>query len=419
MTSDIIPIELRLTQHQGITLWARRWVEDGEEWEAFLGDDDHLFVLPTPAHLAAWVRADHAHDLADHPDWTAVRGGLLPDFTPDEEHCFHITNIPQLVAQSPDDVWRIAELADTAAILHSIGEVCGLDVVLEVLDSAPAFEAAVAGPGAFMGRKGGKLWKQLVRVVNARWHEVVAAIDAMIAEPDVSAKLLAAAQEEEAGLAPTQEHSAQAVGAQSVTEVAEQATAAAVEEQRDPDLEFWDEIGIDPIAITYQGRTGWSLRCYLGDTPTFLTESDQILLFASPAKLEDYLADESVENSLSFLDAWGEIREAIAGGDASVLAGEENTYVLDGMVSQLAAGPEEVNAHQLELVVELLEDAGDARGDAEAAASLSSASPLGNLVRAATQPDPDRQPPLPPFDDETAAFQALIDTFAATLVWRR
>ena len=56
VASDIVPIQLSLTEGDLVTLWAPRWREDGEEWEAFLGDDDALFAFPTVAQLAAFVR---------------------------------------------------------------------------------------------------------------------------------------------------------------------------------------------------------------------------------------------------------------------------------------------------------------------------------------------------------------------------
>ena len=34
MAQDIVPIELGLPQGDLVTLWAPRWREDGEEWEA-------------------------------------------------------------------------------------------------------------------------------------------------------------------------------------------------------------------------------------------------------------------------------------------------------------------------------------------------------------------------------------------------
>ena len=56
MAADIIPIELGLTAGNGLTLWAPTWREDGEDWEAFLGHGDELYVFPTTAHLAAFIR---------------------------------------------------------------------------------------------------------------------------------------------------------------------------------------------------------------------------------------------------------------------------------------------------------------------------------------------------------------------------
>jgi len=68
--------------------------------------------------------------------------------------------------------------------------------------------------------------------------------------------------------------------------------------------------------------------------------------------------------------------------------------------------------------VELLSDSAAVRGDDEVSEALSTATPLGNLVRAATQPDPDRLPPSPPFDDEVAAWQALVKTFSTAVDWK-
>jgi hypothetical protein len=65
VASDIVPIQLSLTAGDLVTLWAPRWREDGEDWEAFLGDDDALFAFPEVAQLAAFVRTATEHDLTD------------------------------------------------------------------------------------------------------------------------------------------------------------------------------------------------------------------------------------------------------------------------------------------------------------------------------------------------------------------
>src|SRR5699024_8364260 len=72
MAATIVPIELGLDDGPVVTLWAPGWIEDGEEWEAFLGLDDELYVFDSAAELAAFVRTDDDHDLVDHPAWPTV-----------------------------------------------------------------------------------------------------------------------------------------------------------------------------------------------------------------------------------------------------------------------------------------------------------------------------------------------------------
>jgi hypothetical protein len=73
VAQDIVPITLALTGGDLVTLWAPRWREDGEEWEAFLGDDDHVFAFADAADLAAWIRTSDADGLSTRPGpWSAV-----------------------------------------------------------------------------------------------------------------------------------------------------------------------------------------------------------------------------------------------------------------------------------------------------------------------------------------------------------
>ncbi|HXV93084.1 MAG TPA: primosomal protein, partial [Pseudonocardia sp.] len=111
MASDIVPIQLSLTEGDLVTLWAPRWREDGEEWEAFLGDDEALFGFPDVTRLAAFVRTAGEHDLIDHPAWPAVRDLTVAELTPDETHSYDIVGVPELVAEDAD-TWTIGELAE-------------------------------------------------------------------------------------------------------------------------------------------------------------------------------------------------------------------------------------------------------------------------------------------------------------------
>lgn len=405
MAAEIIPIQLGLTAGNGLTLWAPRWREDGEEWEAFLGHGDDLYVFPTPAHLAAFIRGTDEHDLTDHPEWEAVSEAMTDELMPDDDHRFDIVGVPELVAETPD-IWTLAELADTVAILHSLADVCDLPVIDDVLADADGFAVLSMGETAFAGRRGEKLWDGIGAVVSKRWDEVIEALDGLVKTPEVDASTLEAAEAE-----------AVAVNAVVVQDPDEDEVAELEEGERDPELEFWDEIGIDCVEITVAGRSGWTMRCYLEDQPVFLSKANRIQIFSSDEKLENYLTDAGADHKLASLAVWPEIREAIDGGDAVVVAGPENTYELDGLGDNLMTGPGSVDRRQLELAVELLTDAAVARKDEETADALSSATPLSSLISAIVKPDADRMPPAPPFDDEVAAWNILVDRFASTLEW--
>jgi hypothetical protein len=405
VAAEIIPIQLGLTAGNGLTLWAPRWREDGEEWEAFLGHGEDLYVFPTPAHLAAFIRGTDEHDLTDHPEWEAVSQAMTDELVPDDDHRFDIVGVPELVAETPD-IWTLAELADTVSILRSLADVCDLPAIEDVLAGADGFAVLSMGEAAFTGRRGEKLWDGIGAVVSKRWDEVIEALDSLVKTPEVDAAILAAAEAEAA-----------AVNAIVVQNADEDAIVELEEGERDPELGFWDEVGIDCVEITVGGRSGWTLRCYLEDEPVFLSKANRIQIFSSDEKLENYLTDAGADHKLASLAVWPEIREAIDGGDAVVVAGPENTYELDGLGDNLITGPGAVDRRQLELAVELLTDAAVARKDEETADALSTATPLSSLISAIVKPAADRMPPAPPFDDEVGAWNVLVDRFASTLDW--
>ena len=413
MAADIIPIELGLTAGNGLTLWAPSWREDGEDWEAFLGHGDDLYVFPSAAHLAAFIRTSTEHDLLDHPEWEAASELLVDELTPDDDHCFDIVGVPELVAE-PADIWTLAALADTVAILRSLAEVCGLDAIDDVLDSTDGFNLLPMGQQAFAGRNGEKLWTEIGLVVVARWDEVVDALDGIVTTPEVDESALEVGLAEAAVISAAEKHLEEEVPP---PDGGADEAEAELEEERDEDLRFWDDTGVDCLEIAVDGRTGYTLRCYLGDDPVFLSVDGRIQIYSSPELLENYLMTTDPGHSLAGLEVWPEIRKAVTDGDAAVLAGPENTYVVDGVRNELLAGPEAVNAQQLTLAVELLIDAALQRGDDETTEALGTATPLGNLTSAIIKPDPDRLAPAPPFDDEAAAWSVLVDRFVATLDW--
>lgn len=395
MAADIVPIVLSVTAGDLVTLWAPRWRQDGEDWEAFLGDDENLFAFPDVAALVAFVRAGGAHDLVDHPAWALVPRLPAPDLRPTDAHRYDLVGVPELVAQTPD-TWVIGELADVVTIARSLAEVCALDSVQEVLDSTPGFTLLEGGSLAFGGKEGTRQWDAMCDVIAQRWDEVIDAIDGVIRSPEVDADTLEAA----------------------ATELSE-AEAATEEQQADPDTEtirdpalaFWSEVGIDPIRIISDLGEHYTLRCYLDDAPVFLGRNGRIDAFTSTRALSRHLVEHRGGHDLDAVSTWPQVAKRAADRELTVAVDEANSYVLAGLADDLAGGPETVDPAQLELAVELITDAEQWAGSDAADKALASSEPLGWLVSFLLRPDPTRLTPSPPFNAEVSAWRILVGGF--------
>ncbi|MDQ3760553.1 MAG: primosomal protein [Actinomycetota bacterium] len=398
MAADIVPIELSVTTGDLVTLWAPRWREDGEEWEAFLGDDENLFAFADVASLVGFVRTAGYHDLVDHPAWALVPRLPAADLRPAESHRYDLVGVPELVAQSPD-TWVIGELAYVVSIVRSLADVCGLEVVHEVLDSTPGFDMLEGGTLAFGGREGERHWDQLCTVIAQRWDEVIDAVDGVVRSPNVDAAALEAAATELA---------------EAESAVEEQEADPAVTEAEtadDPALAFWSEVGIDPIRIMSDLGDHYTLRCYLDGAPIFLGRNGRIEVFGSTRSLARYLADNREGHDLDGLSTWPRVTERAHAGELEVAIDPSNSYVLAGLADDLGGGPETVDPGQLELAVELITDAERWAGSEAADKALASSEPLGWLVSFLLRPDPTRLAPSPPFEAEVAAWRALAGDF--------
>lgn len=401
MASDIVPIQLSLTEGDLVTLWAPRWREDGEEWEAFLGDDDSLFAFSEVTSLAAFVRTVREHDLVDHPAWPVVPDLTVAELTPDETQRYDIIGVPELAAEDPD-TWTVSELAEIIAMVRSIADVCELDVVTEVLDSAPGFALLRQGTLPFVGREGGRLWSQLVDTVAKRWDDVVDAIDDMVDSPTVDATALAKAVQEVELVEKVSDDDTVATG------------EAGADESDDDEVGFWEEVGIDPIRISSSTGDLLTLRCYLDDAPVFLGSAGKIEVFPNERALVRWIAEEGSEgHDLTRASTWTEIVEQAGVGELTVVVDELNSYTLTGLEEDIVEGTLAVDASQLELATELLLDVGEWAGDDEPRDALAESQSLGWLVSFLTKPDPTRLAPSPPFTAEAARWHELVEELHA------
>ncbi|WP_326568250.1 primosomal protein [Amycolatopsis rhabdoformis] len=411
MAQDIIPIELGLPQGDVVTLWAPRWREDGEEWEAFLGDEDDLYAFPDAAHLAAFVRTSEQHDLLDHPAWDAVPALNVPELIPDDDHSYDLVGVPELVAEEPDS-WTIGELAEIVGIVRSLADVCELEEVHEVLDAYEGFSLLEQGRLPFTGREGEALWNDLSKAVSEKWDIVLDAIDNLVTVPDVDAAVLEQTAEE---LAAFHEESAEAEAAQPEDLEAVDAPDSTDEADAEDDepVGFWGEVGIDPIKIVTAGAEYYTLRCYLDDKPIFLGSEGEIDVFSSTKALLAALKDGKnvADTDLADVSTWDEVLEKAAADDLEIDIDAENTYILTGIDDDIAEGVESIDPNQLELAVELITDAADWSDDDSVETALSQNESLGWLVSFVLRPDPTRLEPSAPFDTEQSAWRKLVESF--------
>lgn len=447
VASDIVPIQLSLTEGDLVTLWAPRWREEGEDWEAFLGDDDSLFAFPEVAQLAAFVRTDDAHDLGDHPAWPVVADLTVAELTPEEAHRYDVIGVPELAAEDTDQ-WTVGELAEIVGMVRSIAEVCDLEIVEEVLGSAPGFALLGQGTLPFVGREGGKLWQQLVDTIAERWDDVIDALDDLVTTPRVDMTALAAAEKEADELAAREDADAAAAGDvgdddgvddrefdavddeddEPEGDEARQVVAAEVDDKveetgeetldDEPEPTFWEEVGIDPIRVVTGDGELLTLRCYLDDRPIFLGVKGEIDTFPTRGALARFIANGAEGSDMASVSTWADVVERAAARELEVDVDPLNVYVLPGLDDDIAEGPLAVDPTQLEQAVELVRDVGDWAGDDEPREALAESQSLGWLVSFVIRPDPTRLAPSPPFEADAAKWRELVDDLEKRLIRR-
>ncbi|WP_405179767.1 primosomal protein [Nocardia sp. NBC_01377] len=409
-SGDIVPIELGLTDGDLVTLWAPRWRDGDDEWEAFLGHEDSLYGFESVAELAAFIRTDSDNDLVDHPAWKIVVALSAAELEPEENHSFDLVAVPELAAGDPE-VESIAELEDTLEMVRNIGEVCELEVVTKFFSSHPVLGALPAGVSSFVGRDGEELWIQIGAAIAKDWDAVLDAIDSVVSTPDVDATALSVA---EAELLAAEENVIDADDAAD-SEEDEEFESVDLDADDDEDETFWNEVGIDPVKIITSDGELFTLRCYLDDEPIFLGKDGAISTFGSERALARYLADDH-EHDLSRVSTYSDVQTAAVDGSLEIEVTDENVYVLHGLADDLSQGPEAVDIDQLDLAVELFTDAADYAEDDAVEQALAQSTPLGWYVSYLLNPDPTRLAPNPPFTAEAQNWRELERNFEARIV---
>jgi hypothetical protein len=415
MAADIVPVRLALTKGDLYTLWAPRWRDAGDEWEAFLGDDEDLFAFESVADLVAFVRTNTDNDLADHPAWEALTTASAHKLDPAEDRRYDIVGVPELVADKPSED-SVASLHRTLVIVSSIGSVCELTAVSKFFNGNPVLGTLGGGLDEFTGRSGRKRWGEIEAVIDRGWDAVLDAIDEIVTIPeDIDADAVKKAEKELEEPAPEPEEieaDAEETAEDTDTEETDTDEADEAEEEHTDDgavlggdENFWVKVGIDPVQLMTRSGTVYTLRCYLDDEPVFLGRNGRISVFSSERALARYLADEH-DHDLSDLATYDDIRTAATDGSLRVDVSDENVYVLSGISDDIADGPDAMDHDQLELAVELLRDVSDYAEDKTVEETLAISTPLGKFIGHVLDPDKVKAP-AGPYADAVEQWETL------------
>ena len=405
MAADIVPIRLGLTKGDLYTLWAPRWRDGGDEWEAFLGKDEDLYAFESVADLVSFARTNTDNDLADHPAWGKVTEANAHRLDPADEHQYDIVGVPDLVAEKPSEE-TVAQLRRTLAIVASLGSVCELAPITKFFNGNPVLSTLGGGLDSFSGRSGRKRWGEIEAAIGRAWDNVVDAIDEVVKTPDVDADAAKKAAAELEEPAPEPEPEEVVEESDDSAKPADQVLESQAENRLlGSDEDFWLKVGIDPVRMMLSGGTYYTLRCYLDDEPVFLGRNGRISVFGSERALARYLADEH-DHDLSDLATYDDIRTAATDGSLQIDITDDNVYVLTGLVDDLADGPDAIDRDQLELAVELLRDVGRYSEDSTVEDTLDQDQPLGHLVNHVLTPDKVRAPSAP-YAEAVQQWEAL------------
>lgn len=411
MVAELVPIRLGLSIGDRYTVWAPRWRDGGDEWEAFLGKDEDLYGFETVSDLVAFVRSGADNDLVDHPAWKNLTSAHAHKLQPAEDKQFDLVVVEELVSRKPSEK-SVTALAAALAIVSSIGSVCELTAVSKFFNGNPGLGSVAGGMEHFSGKAGQKRWNSIAEVIGRSWDDVLTAIEELIGTPDVDAGLSAKIDDELAEEPQEPEEEAEpaedaedAGGADEGSDDREKDRAADDTAVLGGDKDFWLQVGIDPIRILTSSGTFYTLRCYLDDHPIFLGRNGRISVFSSERALARYLADEH-DHDLANLSTYDDIRTAATDGSLAVEVTDDNIYVLSGLADDLADGPDAVDREELDLAVELLRDIGDYSEESTVDKALDPGRPLGKLVAYVLEPG-SVAPPTPPHTAAVREWEKL------------
>lgn len=395
--TGIVALEMELTSGTWYTLWAPNWIVKGEAWQAFLGDDDNLFVFRSPTHLLAFINDGGRNELADHPKWPEFAKNLAINVVPTSKTTVSLVELPRQLAQRPgyESTMAVTRGFD---LLRSFGSVLGISSINTWFSSYSILNNTRRGADHYQSQTGQEEWSAVGRTVVDRWATMLDDIEDYLSSPEIEEDKITQAQNDIDAAEKAREEKRAAL-AKKEEEAAEEA---------DPyDSTLWAEVGIDPIRISMDGQYVYTLRCYVDGKPRFLGSHGQINTFPNSRSLVRWLID-APEHDLDQLSTWGDVLTAANAGELEVTVHESNQYSFTGLREDIATSIEAVDTKQLGRAYELLADAADWAGDDGVNEVLLAYPELQNYL-AYMLGSPSEGTPSAPFDKEVKGWKALED----------
>jgi len=354
-TRAIVPVKLSLTEGDFYTLWAPKWRQNGSEWQAFLGDDEAVLAFNSPAELLCFVESGTKHDLLDHPQWDQFAGRDADRVTPAKRDEYDLIGMPEALAGRPSHQ-NVSTVARNLEIASALADIAGAEHTTIFFASHSILRNVSRGADHYSGEQGMSEWSGVGHVIAGNWKKVIEDLDEhvrVVSSDDFDAAKVSDAKERIS--------SAAAASAAAAKEAEEKRKAAA--EAADPyDNSPWAAAGIDPIKITAQSKSVYTLRTYLDGKPIFLGKWGEIFTFDSPKTLVRWIMDND-DHDLARVSTWEEVVAAANAGELEIQVHPDNQYSFNGIVRDIEKGPEAVDSDQMARCYEVCADAADWAGD--------------------------------------------------------
>ncbi len=351
----IVPVRLSMSEGDFYTLWAPKWRQNGSEWQAFLGDEDAVLGFESEAALLCFLDSGQRHDLLDHPDWDTFAASGANRVTPTAQHLYDLIGLPDYLAGRPS-YDNVAAVGRGLEIAEALATVTAAEHAVIFFASHSILRNASRGADHYSGDQGMSEWTGLGRVVLSNWKQVMEDLDAQVKaveSTDFSAAELEDAQER--------------ITAASAAAQERRNKRAQEKEEKDKatdpyDKTVWAAAGIDPIKVTVDLKSVYTLRTYLDGKPIFLGKWGEIYTFDTPKTLVRWIM-ENDDHDLARVSTWEDIVAAANAGELEVSVHPENQYTFTGIVRDIDKGPESVDATQMGRCYEVCADAADWAGD--------------------------------------------------------